>query len=210
MNWQAYWVFVITETTLCFVPGPAVLLVLSQALRLGTRKAVWSILGILAANTVYFVLSGTGIGAILTASYTLFFAVKWIGVVYLLWLGLGTFLGKSHQLALPTAAASAPYGRSRSLLGGGFVLQMSNPKALIFFSALLPQFINPHAPVWPQVAILAITSVVIEFVVQLFYAALAGRATTLATQPRFAAITNRVSGTMLMAAGIGMAAFRRT
>jgi threonine/homoserine/homoserine lactone efflux protein len=90
------------------------------------------------------------------------------------------------------------------------VLQLSNPKALVFFTALLPQFINPHAAIIPQVTILALTSVVIEFLVQLFYAVLAGRASRLATEPRFARLTERVSGALLIGAGLGMAALRRT
>ena len=207
MSWQIWWMFAVTETALCFVPGPAVLLVLSQALQRGTTKALWSIFGILSANTFYFVLSATGIGAILLASYELFLAVKWIGVCYLLWLGVGAFFGTSQHLSVSTTADRQ--SGSRSLLTGGFILQMSNPKALVFFSALLPQFVNPHAPVWPQVAILAATSVVIEFVVQVFYASVAGRATAFATKPRFVRLLNRVSGSLLVAAGLGMAALRR-
>src|ERR1700690_1084615 len=91
MTWQIWSVFALTETALCFVPGPAVLLVLSQALSRGPSKTVWSILGILTANTTYFILSATGIGAILMASYGLFFAIKWVGVIYLVWLGIGAF-----------------------------------------------------------------------------------------------------------------------
>ena len=68
--------------------GPAVLLVLSQALTRGAAKAIWSIGGILAANTVYFILSATGDGAILMSSYDLFFTIKWIGAAYLVWLGV--------------------------------------------------------------------------------------------------------------------------
>jgi threonine/homoserine/homoserine lactone efflux protein len=87
---------------------------------------------------------------------------------------------------------------------------MSNPKALLFFTALVPQFINPHAGVWPQMLILALTSVVIEFFVQLLYATAADRASHLAARPGFARITNRVAGSLLIAAGLGLAAARRT
>ncbi|HWD29723.1 MAG TPA: LysE family translocator [Rhizomicrobium sp.] len=208
MTWQIWSAFVLIETALCLTPGPAVLLVLSQALTRGAARAVWSILGILAANTVYFVLSATGIGAILMASYDLFFAIKWIGAAYLVWLGVGAFLGHSKALAI-RAGSATPVSGARLFLNG-FVLQMSNPKALVFFSALLPQFINPHAALWPQVAILAVTSIVIEFLVQAIYATLAGRAAHLAAEPRFARITDRVAGTLLIGAGIGMAALRKT
>ena len=207
MTWQIWSAFVLVETALCLTPGPAVLLVLSQALSRGAPKAVWSITGILAANTVYFILSATGVGAILLASYDLFFAIKWIGAAYLIWLGVSAFLGKSKALSIRAAdPKEVPGGR---LFLNGFVLQMANPKVIVFFTALLPQFINPHAAIVPQVAILAVTSIVIEFFVQLFYAVLAGRAAHLAAQPRFARITDRVAGSLLIGAGIGMAALRR-
>jgi threonine/homoserine/homoserine lactone efflux protein len=207
MTWQVWSAFVLIETALCLTPGPAVLLVLSQALTRGSLKAIWSILGILAANTFYFVLSATGIGAILLASYDLFFAIKWLGAAYLVWLGISAFLGKSKSLSVRRGDTQPV--RAPRLFLNGFVLQMSNPKALLFFTALLPQFINPHAAIIPQVAILAVTSVVIEFLVQLFYAVLAGRAAQFASRPRFARITERVAGSLLIGAGIGMAALRR-
>jgi homoserine/homoserine lactone efflux protein len=208
MTWHAWSAFFVVETALCLTPGPAVLLVLSQALTHGALKAVNSIGGILTANTIYFVLSATGVGAILLASYDLFFAIKWIGAGYLVWLGISAFLGKSKTLSVRRGEAAVA-GSSR-LFWNGLVLQLSNPKALVFFTALLPQFINPHAALIPQIAILALTSVVIEFLVQLFYAVLAGRASHLATQPRFARLTERVAGTLLVGAGLGMAALRRS
>ena len=208
MTWQIWSAFFLVETALCLTPGPAVLLVLSQALTRGTLRTIWSIFGILGANTLYFMLSATGVGAILLASYDLFFAIKWIGAAYLVWLGVSAFLGRSKALAVRPADAK-PVADSRLFLNG-FVLQMSNPKALVFFTALVPQFINPHAQIVPQVAILAVTSVVIEFVVQLSYAALAGRAAHLAAEPRFARITERVAGSLLIGAGLGLAALRRT
>jgi homoserine/homoserine lactone efflux protein len=208
MTWTTWFMFFVVETALCFTPGPAVLLVLSQALTRGSAQAVWSIGGIIAANTVYFVLSATGVGAILLASYDLFFAIKWIGAAYLVWLGVTAFFGKSKVLSI--RRDERPPASGYRMFLNGFILQMANPKALVFFTALLPQFINPKAAIIPQVAILALTSVVVEFFVQLFYAVLAGRVTHLATQPRFAAITNRIAGTLLVGAGIGMAAIRKT
>ncbi len=88
MTWQVWSAFFVIEAVLCITPGPAVLFVLSQALTRGVGKTVWSIGGILASNTTYFILSATGVGAILLASYDLFFAIKWIGAAYLVWLGV--------------------------------------------------------------------------------------------------------------------------
>src|SRR5262249_16028815 len=145
MNWQLWYLFVVTETALCVVPGPAVLLVLSQALSRGTRMAAWSILGILAANTLYFVVSATCIAAVVLGSYQVFFAIKWVGAAYLVWLGLNALLGKSKLLSI--SGANGQNSSGSRMFADGFVLQMSNPKALIFFTALVPQFIEPNAPV---------------------------------------------------------------
>ncbi len=202
MTWTTWWIFVCTETVLCLMPGPAVLFVLSSALKAGARKSVASNLGILAANSVYFALSATGIGAILLSS-KLFFAVKWIGAAYLAILGLRLLFG--HNDVIPASESAIIDHKSHHLFFDGFTLQMSNPKAIVFFSALLPQFLNPHAAIVPQVAILGITSVSIEFSVLLGYAVAAGRASKLAREPRYAKWTNRVAGGLLIGAGAGLA-----
>ncbi|MGH7894550.1 MAG: LysE family translocator [Candidatus Binatia bacterium] len=206
MRWEIWSLFLVTETVLCLTPGPAVLLVLSQGLRRGAVASWWSSLGILAGNTFYFVLSATSLGAILVTSYDLFAAIRWIGAAYLVWLGVTTFVGRSPALSVTPARGVA---RPARLVLDGFVLQMSNPKALVFFTALLPQFIDPAASVMSQIAILAVTSLVVELAVLSTYGALAGRATALAAEPRFATATNRVAGSLLVAAGLGTAAIRR-
>ena len=207
MSWGVWALFAVTETALCFTPGPAVLLVLSQGLARGTASSVWSNLGILAGNTMYFVLSGTGLGAALLASYELFSVIRWVGAAYLVWLGIAAFVGRSLVFSVSRSPA-VPARRGRIFVNG-FVLQASNPKALVFFTALLPQFIDPHGSVLTQVTILAVTSVLIEFCVLLAYGALAGRFTELAKRPRFARLANRIAGSMLIGAGIGMARLRR-
>jgi threonine/homoserine/homoserine lactone efflux protein len=209
MSWQVWSLFVVTETVLCLTPGPAVLLVLSTALGRGTAQSLWSALGILAANALYFVLSATSLGAVLVASYDLFFAIKWVGAAYLVYLGVKTFLGKGAGLSISGAGAGQPKVPGRRLLLNGFVLQAANPKSILFFTALLPQFIDPKGEVAWQVGILGVTSIVIELVVLAGYGALAGRAARLAAQPRFATITDRLAGGLLITAGVGLAALRR-
>jgi homoserine/homoserine lactone efflux protein len=208
MNWTLWWLFVPTELVLCLTPGPAVLLVLATALRRGPGASAASTLGILAANTIYFALSATGLGAVLLASYRIFFLVKWAGAAYLIYLGVRALVSKADTLDKPEAAAGA--GRSfQRLFMDGLLLQLSNPKAIVFFAALLPQFIDPKGDLLLQVAVFGITSVVIESVVLLCYGLAAGRAIAAARQPRYARWTNRVSGILLIGAGTGLAGLRR-
>jgi threonine/homoserine/homoserine lactone efflux protein len=197
MTLTTWWIFVCTETVLCLMPGPAVMFILSSALKAGARKSIASNLGILSANTVYFALSATGIGALLLSS-KLFLAVKWIGAAYLVILGLRLLF--DHNVAQKAPAEALNDHKSHHLFFNGFTLQMSNPKAILFFSALLPQFLNPHAAIVPQIVILGATSVVIEFSILLGYG-IAGSALT----ARYARWTNRVAGGLLIGAGAGLA-----
>jgi homoserine/homoserine lactone efflux protein len=206
MSWTTWWLFATTELMLCLTPGPAVLFVLSSALRSGARRSVASNAGILAANAMYFVLSATGVGALLTTSYRLFFALKWIGAAYLIYLGSRAIFGRTEILSIEERKPAAA-GR---LFADGFLVQASNPKALIFFSALLPQFLDAHGAIAPQVAILGVTSVFIEFFVLLGYGAAAGRVSNLARRPRYLAWTNRIAGALLIGAGAGLATLRRS
>lgn len=208
MPLQIWLLFVITEAVLSMTPGPAVLYVLSQAIRLGHGKSVWASWGILSANAMYFALSATSLGAVIVASYKLFFVIKWLGAAYLVYLGLCSFFGKTSVLSLPDAGGEARTGPR--ILRDGFVLQAANPKALLFFTAILPQFIDAHHNVALQILILGISSIVVEFVILFIYGQFAGRALSTARSPRFEKVTNRIAGSLLIGAGIGLARLRRT
>jgi homoserine/homoserine lactone efflux protein len=208
MTWQIWLLFVITEAVLSLSPGPAVLYVLSQAIRRGAQKSVWASGGILSSNALYFALSATSLGAVIVASYTLFFLIKWLGAAYLVYLGIASFFGKASIVALPegdTGARSGP-----RILRDGFFLQAANPKALLFFTAILPQFINARHNVIFQVLVLGVSSIVVEFIILFVYGQLAGRALSAARDPRFEKLTNRLAGSLLIGAGLGLARLRRT
>ena len=192
------------ETTACLSPGPAVLLVMSQGLSRGVLASTWSSCGILAANALYFAVSATGIAAVLVGSKSLFNLITWVGAAYTVWLGIRTF-------ASSAAAVSASAGGSASsarMFTNGFVLQISRPGLLLFFVAVLPQFILPGSSVARQVLILAVTSIAIEFIVLSLYGFLAAQLGKLAIGARFVALANRVSGLMLILAAVALARSR--
>jgi threonine/homoserine/homoserine lactone efflux protein len=153
-------------------------------------------------------LSATSLGAVIVASYKLFFVIRWAGAAYLVYLGLRSFFGKSSVVALPET--NADYRSGTRILRDGFVLQAANPKALLFFTAILPQFINPHRNVAWQILVLGVTSIVVEFLILFTYGQLAGRALATARNPRFEKVTNRIAGSLLIGAGVGLASLRRT
>jgi homoserine/homoserine lactone efflux protein len=204
MTLQTWLWFCVTETVLCFIPGPAVLFVLATALRRGFASASVAAAGILAGNTFYFALSATGIAAVIVASHAVFSALKWAGAAYLVWLGLRMLLARA---AAPDAAAQRPTDNPDRIFGRAFLVQSSNPKALVFFIALLPQFINPAGSVPWQILVLGISSVAIEFLVLSLYAALAARARSMAAT-RFSRSLERVGGACLIAAGARLAWYR--
>jgi homoserine/homoserine lactone efflux protein len=207
MTWQIWLLFVTTEAVLSMTPGPAVLYVLSQAIRRGPGKSIWASWGILSANAMYFALSATSLGAVIVASYKLFFLIKWAGAAYLIYLGLLSFFGKSSITALPEVGPASAGGPR--ILRDGFFLQAANPKAILFFTAILPQFIDARHNVAFQILVLGVSSILVEFVILFIYGQLAGRALATARSPRFEKVTNRVAGSLLIGAGVGLARLRR-
>jgi homoserine/homoserine lactone efflux protein len=208
MTWQIWLFFVITEAVLSMTPGPAVLFVLSQAIRRGAGKSVWASWGILSANAMYFALSATSLGALIVASYKLFFVIKWLGAAYLVYLGFSSLFGKTSVTSLIGANGDSRTGPR--ILRDGFFLQAANPKALLFFSAILPQFIDARHNVVFQIVVLGISSMLVEFAILFTYGELAGRAVSAARNPRFEKVTNRIAGSLLIGAGVGLTRLRRT
>lgn len=183
------------------------LFVVSHGLAAGGRASLAANAGILTANIIYFALSAMGLGAVLLASHTLFAALKYAGAAYLIYLGIQTVRGSG--LALPAADAAHVAEPAARVWVRATALQASNPKSLIFFTALLPQFLDTSRPLAFQFFVLGITSVVIEFVILAAYGYLAGAAARLARAPRFRLVTNRISGVLLIVAGAGVALNRR-
>ena len=193
--------FCLTEAVLSATPGPAVLMVTSSALRGGPRAGAAASAGVLAANLCYFGISATGLAAVLLASFETFMLIKWLGAAYLVWLGVrmlaGSFRGEAATAEVMPPSAHRDFAAA-------FVGQASNPKLLVFFVAVLPQFIAPDGSIAFQVTILAISSVVVEALVLLLYVLVAGRARRLG-RTRFAPLMQRCGGVLLIAAGVQLA-----
>jgi homoserine/homoserine lactone efflux protein len=189
MTFKTWLLFLVMEMALSLSPGPAVFYVVSQGIR-GWPRALPATLGILSANALYFALSATSLGALIAASARFFTIAKWVGAGYLIYLGINSLrsAASSHAVALDDGAFDGDAGLGTGRRGGrrgngrkqiylgALTLQLSNPKALLFFLALLPQFIDPHRSVVPQMLILAGTSMLPECCILLAYGWLAHRA----------------------------------
>jgi homoserine/homoserine lactone efflux protein len=178
MTVKTWLLFLVMETALSLSPGPAVFYVVSQGARGALRRTLPAAAGIISANALYFTLSATSLGAIIAASARFFTVAKWVGAAYLIYLGIKALRSAAASSAVSWSEANAaadPGDRARVYLGA-LTLQLANPKALLFFLALLPQFIDPARPVVPQMLILAATSMLPEFCILTGYGWLAHRA----------------------------------
>ncbi len=177
MTFKTWLLFLIMEMTLSLSPGPAVFYVVSQSIRGDMRRGLPAVSGIIAANAIYFVLSATSLGAVIAASGRFFTIVKWAGAAYLIYMGIMALRSAkaSGSVELVNHKIAADQNRNPIFMGA-LTLQLANPKALLFFLALLPQFIDPQSSVVMQMSILAATSMLPEFCILLSYAWLAYRA----------------------------------
>jgi threonine/homoserine/homoserine lactone efflux protein len=157
MTLSTYLLYVAAVSVLIVTPGPTLLMTLSNAVNHGPGRALVSAGGALTASLGVMALSALGMGAVLAASEAAFTALKVLGAAYLVWLGIRTFRA-GDRLGLTPAAP--PH---RSLFMQGLLVGASNPKALLFFAAFFPQFIDPASPVLPQFAILSLTFVSGDF-----------------------------------------------
>lgn len=218
MNWQTFWLFVTVSFFVSATPGPNMLLVMSSSARFGFRAARATMAGCLTALLSMMAISAAGLGALLQAFPSVFDTLRWLGAAYLLYLGLKTWRAPVQQTLATTGAgeAAAPASptpasleRPRStgaLYRQGLLVAASNPKAILFAAAFLPQFIHPEQPKLPQFVILLLTFAVIEISWYLIYA---GSGQRLARYLRRAAVLkvfNRLTGGVFMGFAAIMAA----
>lgn len=202
MTFRTWVLFTLTELALCFSPGPAVLFVIGTGLRSGARRSLAANVGILSGNALYFALSALGVGALLLASPGLFSGLRWAGAGYLVYLGVRELLARVDEKApLPQAAPAS----ARRVYARALGLQLANPKNLVFFAAILPQFLDPASSLAGQIAVLGVTSIVVEFGVLGLYGFAAGAASDRLSAPRWRRRLAIASGAVLIAAGLRLA-----
>ena len=160
MSFEVWILYILTVLALMSTPGPSQLLMLSNSGAHGFRRALSTAAGDLSANALQMLAAGLGLAAILAASGTALSVIKWAGVIYLIWLGIRMIRRANPEG--PEATKSRQAVSLRSLWLQGFVTSASNPKAVVFFAALFPQFISADFAFWPQFLILSATYIVID------------------------------------------------
>ncbi|EHH1101482.1 LysE family translocator [Vibrio parahaemolyticus] len=189
-------------------PGPSSLLCLSKGVSSGFRLALTTALGSLSAITIILTLSFTGLGVVIASSEFVFNIIKWCGAAYLIWLGIQAFRSKQNDFS---KSDSAQVSTSHvSAYTSGFIVGSSNPKAIIFFTALFPQFTDPTASLLTQYAIFAGTFVVFELSWLTFYALLGVKTSNWLFEAGRAKLFNRLTGGVFISAGVMLSTANRS
>ena len=199
--------FLVASWLISLSPGAGAISCMSAGMRFGYRRALPNIIGLELGILFILAIVAAGLGAVLAASTIAFTAVKWLGVGYLVWLGIQQW--RAPAIAPDIDAAVATDGGANALLLRGFLVNATNPKGILFMLAVLPQFIDPARPQLVQYVICGGTLLFTDLVVMSGYTGLAARVLRLLRAPRHLRAMNRAFGGLFIAAGAFLATFRR-
>jgi homoserine/homoserine lactone efflux protein len=205
MSISVWLTYLVATIILSVTPGPGVFSSLSSGLNHGFRKGVWNAVGMQAANAILIGVVSLGLGAILLASETLFSILKWVGVAYLLYLGIATWRAPVRTFHEEKDDAHT----AKDVFLKGFLVNITNPKAMIFYVAILPQFIDVDRAQALQYAILATTTLIVDLAIMAVYIAVAAKVLRVMRDPAQLRWMNRTLGGMFVAAGLALASLRR-
>ncbi|QFT71843.1 LysE family translocator [Ruegeria sp. THAF33] len=196
MSLDIWITYVATVLLLMSTPGPSQLLMLSNSATNGLRRGLFTAAGDLTANFLQMLAAGLGLAALIATSATALTVIKWLGVTYLVYLGI-----KQILKARMSETQTAPKASRKSLWMQGFITSAANPKAVVFFAALFPLFIDAALPFWPQFAILSSTYLVMD---GMFLTAYGGSASWLARRLQGPAKLwlDRIGGSFMILAAI--------
>lgn len=199
--------FVLAATVILVIPGPTIILVMSQAIIHGRKSVLPLVAGVVAGDFTAMVLSLLGLGAVMAASAALFTIFKWAGAGYLVYLGIKLWRTDPKVVGRPVPG---PVSSPTSILRSAFVVTTLNPKSIAFFVAFFPQFITSREPVWPQLATLGITFLFLAALNAFVYGIFAGQLRETIRKERVRGWFNRCGGGALIGAGIITAGLQRS
>lgn len=201
---ELYLAFIAATVILMAIPGPNVALIVANSVAHGTRFGLLTVAATSSAVVVHLALTVAGATAALNVLAAGFDWLRWAGVAYLVWLGISAWRAPVADLAQTTAQVRS----GRVIFARGFLVGLTNPKTLLFYGAFFPQFITPGADAGPQLLLLAVTFLVVAIVCDSTWAILAGRLRALLGA--HARLRNRLTGGLLVGAGLGLAMARRS
>lgn len=209
MSLELYFAFVLATVILIAIPGPNVTLIVAHAVAYGARRAFATVIGTQCAQAVQLGFVALGMTTLIVTFAAVFEGLRWIGVGYLIWLGVQRWRADALKADSESVPPAAPRGLSRGLFWQGFAVGLTNPKTWLFYAAFFPQFVNSEAPIGSQLAVLSVTYLTIATLLDGSYALLAGRARAWLGQGSHRRTTNRVAGSLLIGAGLWLALARR-
>jgi threonine/homoserine/homoserine lactone efflux protein len=199
MNFEVWLAFVVTSILICIVPGPTTIYVLVQSLNHGRKATKPLVLGVIVGDFLCVSLSVLGLGALLAISSSLFDVIKFCGATYLIWLGVNMLRRGSTKLGgAIDKTPIEPINWFKNVM----LITALNPKGIIFFTAFMPQFINPDQSPAYQLSLLALTFLVVGATVVLLYSLLANNIAAYLQHDRHKQLIDIVGGSCLLGAGI--------
>lgn len=206
MSFDHWLAFAAASAVLVAIPGPTVLLVVSYALAQGRRSAWATVAGVALGDFTAMTASMLGLGVLLAASAAAFTVLKWIGALYLVYLGIRLWRAPVSAEGMATAAVEI---RADRMFFHAYAVTALNPKSIVFFVAFLPQFLDAAAPVLPQMAVFEATFLALATLNAFAYALMASAARRTIRRPAVQRAVNRIGGSLLIGAGALTAAWRR-
>ncbi|CAG0972193.1 Homoserine/homoserine lactone efflux protein [Burkholderiales bacterium] len=208
MTLETWLAFFAASWLISLSPGAGAISCMAAGMRYGYARAFWNIVGLQIGILFVLAIVALGLGAIIAASTTLFTAIKWLGAAYLVWLGIQQWRAPASPVR-EESGADTTQGAPRQLVLRGFLVNATNPKGIVFMLAVLPQFIDPHAPQLPQYALCGATLFFTDLVVMSGYTGLAAKVLRMLREPHHVRWVNRTFGGLFVAAGAVLATFRR-
>lgn len=204
MQLETFLAYIIACLVLTATPGPSIFLGVIHSINYGVKRTVFTALGDISANFIQMILVSIGLGVIITNSAVAFDVIKWIGAATLFYMGIKMLLSSSKKLQQGNKVKTLS---NRKLYTSGFMVAAGNPKAIVFFTAFFPQFIDTTQPVFTQLAIMCPTMALLDFTLVMLYAFSANK--VLQTSGNKLNIINRISGGVLVAASGALALTER-